>query len=149
MSEQNTLRLRLLGALIGLVRAAEGNEHLITRQTTRLLYEGLLAADADPETLEQLLARAEEEKRRMVPGCFQCACPCGRTQDYDMTCLTSLPPERRELKQRLLELAAALAAAPETDGRTEQLCRLLYAAGRDDWEKDLLLSIFDTAQAYK
>lgn len=69
------------GALVGLARATEGNESLVAGSTDRALSEGLFAVFgelvcADTE-LSELIKRVGEEKKRLIPNCYNCASPCG------------------------------------------------------------------------
>lgn len=112
--ETSQLRDKLTGALIGLARATDGNEHLISDSSTNLVVESLIAtspsADSDPTVLTSLLCRVEEEKRKMVPNCFECASPCGRTSDYDMRKLRNIPRDAQTLKHQLLQGIRDMAA---------------------------------------
>ena len=101
---------RLLGELIGLARATEGNEHLISEGSTAVIAECLSSLDTlDAPKLEALLQRVEEEKRGMVPNCFQCAAPCGRNNAFDLRLLQNEEPETRELKAQILSGLPVLA----------------------------------------
>ncbi len=94
---------RLLGVLIGIARATSGSPHLIEALTDLVVVEGLLAtlpwSEADPDVLRDL---ATEEKKRMVPGCFVCAHPCGKTANYQVSRLDSQPEPMRQLRALLL-----------------------------------------------
>lgn len=108
------LREQLTGALIGLARATEGNEHLISSTSTAVVVEGLYAAIPngvyEDAALKRLLERVEEEKRKMVPNCFECASPCGRTSGYNMAKLWDEEEEIRALKEKLLHTLRETAA---------------------------------------
>ena len=79
---------QLLGEIIGLARASEGNEDLVSDQTDQALLSGLVLAGSDDiEELQQQIQKIQEEKRKIVPDCFECAAPCGRTAAYDITLL--------------------------------------------------------------
>ena len=99
---------KLTGALIGLVRVTDGNEHFITAELTALVSACLAACypenQANPERLRILLTQCMEMKRAMVPNCFVCDHPCGRTSDYDMEMLVETKQSVREMKLRLLHL---------------------------------------------
>ena len=72
----NTARLQdeLTGALIGLARAAEGNEHLVTEEMNQLVLEGLFTTitnvSFNDETLNLLIKKIEDTKKKLVPNCF-------------------------------------------------------------------------------
>ena len=76
---------KLLGAVIGLARASEGNESDLTEETHAALLAGLSAAPEDGEAaLSACIDRIHAEKKRIIPNCYACAMPCGRTADYNM-----------------------------------------------------------------
>lgn len=77
---------RLVGALIGLVRATDGAVH-VTDDTYNIIIEGLHISDislgyADTDT-EEMIEKAHADKQSIVPDCSVCGAPCGRTADYD------------------------------------------------------------------
>ncbi len=138
----------LTGALIGLSRATYGDTKPDER-TWRLLAEGLLALAGDSrEELAELTGRIREEKKRLVPRCSVCASPCGRNDDYDMSLLSSAPPEVRELKAAILAEAQALAAKPESGGEEggRILAKALFAVG-EEWDAEHLRLILEETEA--
>lgn len=144
---------KLIGALIGLARATDGNEHLISDSSTRVVIETLFAtlcnASLDPAELKALLERVEEEKRKMVPDCFTCAAPCGKNREYDMRKLWEADAEERTLKSLLLLGIRGISAyahhGAELGYHDSEVDRFLYKAlvviGIDGLDKDLLLPI--------
>ena len=62
------LQDQLTGALIGLVRSTEGNEHLISDSTSAVMVESLFATltnvNFDPDHFYSLLDWADAEKRK-------------------------------------------------------------------------------------
>ena len=68
------LREQLTGALIGIARAVDGNEHLITESTDKIVREGLAATLPDTglgnDSLSALIQDAEDEKRKLIPLCL-------------------------------------------------------------------------------
>ena len=147
--QTDLLRSRLTGALIGLARATEGNEHMLRGSTAAVTLEGLFAtrpdAGCESDRLLALLERVDREKRKLIPGCYECLAPCGRNNDYDIGKLSEADPEIRELKLRILRSIQSLAAE---DRRAEVLrtdhsllYRALYAIGAEDWSKEELLPI--------
>lgn len=100
------LQDELTGALIGLARATEGNEHLVTKETHQLVMEALFATITNVnfhnETLTELIEKVRAEKKRLVPDCDECASPCGRTEDYDMELLWNAQEDIRSLKSLIL-----------------------------------------------
>ena len=141
----------LTGALIGLARATEGNEDLVSSSTDNVVLEGLFAAAADvssDKTITELIARVQEEKRKLVPNCFGCAEPCGRTGDYDMQELWTADKDTRALKTLILlgiRGMAAYAYPASVLGYTDKavnsfVYKALFAIGMD-WGMDELLPI--------
>ena len=72
ISDTAQLRDKLTGALIGLARSTENNEHLLSDSIADVVIKGLSAtqinANADTEMLLHLMDRVDEEKRKMVPA---------------------------------------------------------------------------------
>ena len=80
------------------------------------------------------------EKQKLVPECFRCACPCGRTFDYDMKNLQHTAASIRDLKLQILSRCCD-AAASGREGIAPLLYRALYSVGMDDWDEEELLPI--------
>ena len=141
---------KLIGALIGLARATDGNAHLISESATAVVIQGLNALGESKDAVpEQLFDRVTEEKRKMVPDCFTCASPCGRTADYDMAKVRNASPEIRELKTRLLHHIRAMAAKPETGtyrNAEEFLYKALTVLGMDDFGPEMLSTTVQEAE---
>lgn len=136
------LRDRLIGALIGLARATEGNEHMITPSTGETMLDALSAIPtASDETLAALVQRVGEEKRKLVPDCFYCAMPCGRTADFAMEELSAIEEGVRALKLQILAAAQTLAGSRRESVSHPLLYRALYSVGAADWEEEALLPI--------
>ena len=122
----HTLFDTLMGAIIGLARATEGNEDLITESTDRTMQDALaMEIDADETALFDMLDRIRDEKRKLVPNCFDCAMPCGRTSDFDMNMLANETPALQKAKIELLALLQALAKNAPLDAQT---MRIFYQA---------------------
>ncbi len=100
------LQDKLTGALIGLARATEGNETLVSASTDQAVLEGLFATltnvNFDNEAIAALIKRVNEEKEKLVPNCASCASPCGRNNDYDMRNLWTADADIRSLKSLIL-----------------------------------------------
>lgn len=99
----NQLKRTLLGELIGLARATDGNEHLITDEAVKTVRACLFAAPATEQELSGLLDQVAAIKREMVPDCFLCANPCGRTAAFDLSLLQQEEEAVRSAKEQLLE----------------------------------------------
>ena len=147
------LQDRLTGALIGLARSTDGNEHLISRASTDIIVEGLFATltnvNFDQEALEKLLDRVTEEKRKMVPDCFSCASPCGKNHDYNMDDLWNADEDIRSLKSLILFGIRGMAAYAyhaavlgyHDDAVDRFFYKALIAVGMDEFGMDELLPI--------
>lgn len=162
----------LLGALIGLARATEGNEYMMSEWTDEVAIEGLsvLAKTGEPDPtdqarLTQIRDQVLAEKNRLVPNCAGCPTPCGRTSDYDIADWDQASEEIIEAKLQILEaiteLASALRAASKSLSAssgtslqakaselqaTSLLYKALYSLGRSDWEAEALRQIASEAK---
>lgn len=122
----------LIGKLIGLARATEGNEHLI-RESLFTLIRASLSQDIDDKKLIEL---CNEEKKYLVPDCFSCMCPCGRTSDYDIEELEEESGVGRDLRAIILN---ELFYQKGIDNNL--LLRALYAVGANYWKEEELIPI--------
>ncbi len=147
------LRDKLTGALIGLARATEGNDHAVSDSTAAVTIEGLYATRTDAnfssDALLALLDQVDAEKRKLVPECYKCASACGRNNEYDMNNLRSADEDIRALKSSILlgilDIAAHAHRAAALGHREEAVHKFLYKAlfaiGRDDWSQEELQPI--------
>lgn len=143
---------KLIGALIGLARATEGNEDLVTETTNKVMMEGLsfaiINAGCDSNEITELIGRVQEEKRKLVPNCFSCTASCGRNDDYDMQTLRTADKDIRALKllilltvQGIAVYAYRVSAAGYTDKDVNDFFyKALFAVGMD-WGKDELAAV--------
>ncbi len=115
--------MSLVGRLVGLVRAAEGNEDLVDAGTMDLIREAL--AGDDDSRIADLEARIAAEKRRLAPDCITCAVKCGRTDDWDPSSLDEDGDEVRTLKLSLIEHLGVNAKGMTDD----DILRALYHIG--------------------
>ena len=122
---------KLLGALVGLVRATDGNEDMINDGTDSLVIEALRT---DPETaaldeIDLLLHRITDEKRRLIPNCFSCEARCGRTDDYDTGEIYNAPDNVREAKLAILKNLQKIAkSAKDTPTLSSEIWETVYNA---------------------
>ena len=147
------LQDELTGALIGLARATEGNEHLVNKDTDKLILEGLFSTitnvNFNNETLMTLIDRLELEKERLVPKCFECASACGRNDNFDMQSLWRADEDIRSLKSLILfgiRGVAAYAYHAEVLGYADKevnnfFYKALFAIGMRDLGMEELLPI--------
>ena len=151
----NTARLQdeLTGALIGLARAAEGNEHLVNEEMNQLVLEGLFTTvtnvNFNDETLKILIYKIENAKKKLVPNCFTCSGSCGKNDNFDMNTLWTTDEDVRSLKSLILfgiRGMAAYAYHASVLGYTDETIskffyKALFAIGMKDWGMDKLLPI--------
>lgn len=152
-ADTSELQDKLTGALIGLARATDGNEHLICTSSTAVIVESLFATltnvNFDNAALEKLLRRVEDEKLKMVPDCFTCVSPCGKNNDYDMGRLWNADEDIRSLKSLILFGIRGVAAyayhAAVLGYHDDTVDRFFYKAliaiGMDDFGMEELLPI--------
>ena len=151
----NTARLQdeLTGALIGLARATEGNEQLVTEEMNQLVLEGLFTTitnvNFNDEILKLLIDKIEDTKKKLVPNCFTCSDSCGRNNNFDMSTLWTTDEDIRSLKSLILfgiRGMAAYAYHASVLGYTDETIskffyKALFAVGMKDWGMDELLPI--------
>ena len=147
------LQDKLTGALIGLARSTENNEHLLSDSTAAVVVESLFATltnvNFDDERFYRLLEWVDVEKRKLVPDCFACTSQCGRNNEYDMNNLWNADEDIRSLKSLILFGIRGIAAyayhAAVLGYKDESIHRFLYRAlfaiGMDDWGMNELLPI--------
>ena len=152
------LQDRLTGTLIGIARAASGNEHLLTDEITSVIIESLFATltnvNFDNDSLNALLDRAVAAKKSLVPDCFTCASSCGRTDDYDMSMLWNDNKDIRSLKSLILfgiRGVAAYAYHAAVLGYHDRdveafFYKALYLLGEDLEMEDLLPVVLEVGQ---
>lgn len=147
------LQDRLTGALIGLARATEGNEDLVTNTTDRLVLDGLFTTitnvNFNNETINTLIDRVNAEKERLVPNCLCCSSSCGRNDNYDMKDMWNADEDIRSLKSLILFGIRGMAAYAYhamvlgyTDADVNKFFyKAMSAIGMKDWGMDELLPI--------
>ena len=100
------LQDKLTGALIGLARCTDSPDVTPTQKTDRLMIEGLFATltnvNFDEASLTALYEAVQEEKKALAAACQECADPCGRKEDYDLSDLWNAQEDIRSLKSLLL-----------------------------------------------
>lgn len=103
----DTVRLQdeLTGALIGLSRAANGNNAAVDsswKAVIKSLFMTVPNVNFDGESIRAAIHEIHEEKKKLVPRCSACASPCGRTGDFDMKELWNAQEDIRSLKTLIL-----------------------------------------------
>ena len=147
------LQDQLVGALIGIARATDGNEHLISDSTDKIVREGLAAtfpgAESGDDSLSALIQRAEEEKKKLIPLCCECAAPCGKNHNYDMRRLCRAEEDVRSLKLLILcgvcgmaAYACRAAALGHADDEVNRFFhQALFAVGEESFGMQELLPV--------
>ena len=141
---------QLTGALIGLARAADTNTP--TASTHRAVIEGLFTTltnvNFNEETVRQQIDTVRREKALLTPNCGACACPCGRTDEYDLGKLWEADEDIRSLKSLILFGLRGMAAyayhAMVLGYTDEEVNRFFYEglfAIGEDWGMEELLPI--------
>ena len=149
-AEVANLQDQLTGALIGLARAADTN--VPTASTHRAVIEGLFTTltnvNFNEETVCQQIDTVRREKALLTPNCGACACPCGRTDEYDLGKLWETDEDIRSLKSLILFGLRGMAAyayhAMVLGYTDEEVNRFLYEglfAIGEDWGMEELLPI--------
>lgn len=147
------LQDRLTGTLIGLARATEGNDDLISLSTDMVVLEGLFTTvtnvNFNNETIIKLIDRVEDEKKKLIPNCYSCASSCGKNDNYDMDKLWTADEDIRSLKSLILfgiRGMAAYAYHAAVLGYTDKdvnkfFYKALWVIGADNWGMDELLPV--------
>ena len=98
------LQDELTGALIGLARACQNNPK--TDKTDRIIMEGLFTTvtnvNFNDVAVEAMIARVNDEKNVVSPGCSSCGAPCGHNDNYYMSALWMEKEDIRSLKSLIL-----------------------------------------------
>lgn len=134
----------LMGELIGIARATDGNEHLISDESTVFLRECLKSDPVSEEEFRNLMNRAAEVKKSMVPDCFLCANPCGRTVPFDLCELDGLDPGIREIKLKLMDHLITLSGTGR--GADRLFYQGLIVIGMEDYPEAGLLQILQETE---
>ena len=99
------LQDELTGALIGLVRAAEGNT-AIRQSTFQTIIEGLFTTvtnvSFDNDAINGMIDKVHSEKAIYAPKCASCVSACGRTGEYNMKEVWNADEDIRSLKSLIL-----------------------------------------------
>ena len=136
---------KLLGELVGLARATDGNEHLITESVTNIVAE-ILRADVRREAQYAAYSdKIDAAKRKMVPDCFHCANPCGRTAVLDPKVLKGESRQIQESKFAILIKIRTLAASERSQETDLKLYRGLVILGLEGYSPEELTALFESS----
>ena len=148
----------ILGALIGLARATDGDAP-VNDGTYELIVDALsvdYAVLSDNECkIGEIVDRIHEEKYRLVPNCRYCVAHCGRTDDFDVSLLADEEPKIRDLKESIIDKIGKVAVAIKTGtyvGNTQDafnlIIRALFSIG-EPWSADELCEILSETENLK
>jgi hypothetical protein len=137
---------QLIGALIGLARATEGNVNRPTDETDRVFVKAMQISlsDCSCQKICNQIELLHEEKRKLVPRCQKCASPCGRNSDFDITGLNRMKNSQLKyvLLSGLLYMASFSAVSNENSSVGREIMGFFYKAfffvGYDCDEESLL-----------
>lgn len=136
---------KLIAALVGLARAAEGNEDILTQDSHKLITDCLLASEIDTE---KLLGKIDEEKRRLIPMCYGCSSPCGKNSSWNLTAFEKEPEELRRVKEDIILALRGIAKAELPHEKiTPYILKALYFIGLDSWTAEGLKPLLLEAES--
>lgn len=138
----NIWQEKLVGELVGLARATEGNEHLITDSVTQTIAQILGENVQNEAQYAAYSAKIDVAKHEMVPDCFCCANPCGRTAALDLKTLEEEPQQIKQTKFAILEELRILANSQRCHELDLKLYRGLIILGLNGYSSDELFSLF-------
>lgn len=161
---------RLVGALIGLVRATDGAVHM-TDDTHNIIIEGLHTSDillgCSDADIEKMITKAHADKHAIVPDCSVCGAPCGRTADYDWESVYrendsnyAEPGDDKTECQNVSDAKIRILASLQSiahrvvfrelaagDDITFNLCRAVFALG-ENWSSEELETVWSELEVF-
>lgn len=135
----------LLGELVGLARATDGNEHLITQAVTEMIAEILRANVRSESGYHAYSGKIDAAKREMVPDCFLCANPCGRTSALDLKNLKGESQQIQETKLAILSKIRTISCAERSQDDDLKLYRGLVILGLEGYSPEELTALFESS----
>lgn len=135
----------LLGELVGLARATDGNEHLITQAVTKMIAEILRANVRSESGYHAYSGKIDAAKREMVPECFLCANPCGRTSALDLKNLKGESQQIQETKLAILSKIRTISCAERSQDDDLKLYRGLVILGLEGYSPEELTALFESS----
>ena len=125
----NKKQNELLGAMIGLIRAASKNGK--NTNTDKLLLEGVCALRKAGET-DALIDAIREEKFTIVPNCRYCAMPCGSTADADMEIVWNAREAVASVKREIFRVILDTEWNAAAEDKLYFLHKGLFVLGEDE-----------------
>lgn len=138
---------RLIGELIGLARGTDGSEHLITTEAADIVAACLRARGSDA-LMDSLREKVIEVKRHIIPDCFTCANPCGRTFPFNLSRLLDEPEEIRRDKLMLLTAAKEMAELARNPEQDRLLFQALIAIGIEEIDPYAMKNLLNEIKAF-
>ena len=137
----------LIGALIGLARATEGNEELISSSTIDILFKSLQNIENNNTT--NLLEEIEKEKKKLIPLCYSCQTNCGRNDAYDFNIVINNENNISKLKLEILNQIVKISKTNNKNTYTYTLLfNSLFILGIDNINEDYLLPTLNKLKKY-
>lgn len=139
---------QLIGALIGLARATDGNVNRPTEETDMAFLIGMQKClphwDESCQQIRNQIEVIHKEKWKLVPRCLECASPCGRNNDCDIVELNGM--QNAQLRYVLLSGLLFMVSPSTSDVKLlkhhkimEFFYRAFFFIGYDCDVKDLIL----------
>lgn len=135
---------KLLGELVGFACATDGNERLITESVTESIAEILRSIIRNVAQYAEYSVKIDAAKREMVPNCFRCASPCGRTAPLDLKTLEGESRPIRETKFAILDELRTLAASERSQETDLKLYRGLVILGLEGYSPEELTALVES-----
>ena len=137
----------LLSQLIGMARAADGSPFLITPEAADTMLRALRALGGTEAEAAEAVPAVIDRKRIMVPDCFSCTAPCGRTSPFDLDLLALDPAPVRAMKEELLSLLPAAAGRSGEYEARELFFPALIGIGTQPVNEEALADILNRIRA--
>jgi len=124
----------IVGAVIGLGRATEGNKNRPDKNTHQVLVRALslINTDTDSVSAHEITKQLHEEKFKLVPRCVTCPKQCGRNHDFHCETFETMSSETSKAKLALLSLIIEIGSHPLFKGeRLDFIYDALFIVGSD------------------
>lgn len=143
--KNNNLYSKLLSELIGLIRAIDSNEHMISTSTNDAIIEAL-KTNINDSNMQNIIKKIELEKRKIIPDCYKCMHPCGKSEALNIDDLFNENIKIFNLKNEILmtlininkEKLNQILASPYNI-----IYKSLYYIGIINIDFDLLLKVYN------
>ena len=127
------INIKIVSSLIGLSRAIEGNEDLLTKDT-KLLYVKSLKENIN---INEAIKEIETAKRNLIPDCYICQAKCGKNENYDFNLVingeATCSNEKINILKLMVEKNKILKEYP--DNYLDLMIRAFFYLGYDNLDK--------------